>query len=350
MKKRRAQVDIRIYFILISMVEIVFTVGVSSWIAELLNVKLVSLHPILWLLILGAVVGLCVSVAINQLLLFPILKLTRAMRKVAKGDFTVELETKTPVRQVQDMYSDFNLMVKALSSTETLQSDFISNVSHEFKTPINAIEGYTTLLQGESCTPEQAGYVNKILLNTRRLSTLVGNILLLSRVDNQNLSVERSQYRLDEQIRQAIVLLEPKWTEKDIEFDAELEEITWYGAESLMHHVWSNLIGNAVKFDPPGGWVRLRLFRTGQGIVFTIEDNGPGIPEEEQDAIFGKFYQADSSHRQEGNGLGLALCRQILTIEQGTIQVENRQKGCCFTVTLPDSGKKAAHTDRRETA
>lgn len=336
MKKRRFNVDIRIYFILISMVEIVVTATLSSLIAELLNVKLGNLHPVLWVLILGIVLGLFVSVAVNQVLLFPILRLTRAMRRVAKGDFTVRIETKTLVRQVQDMYSDFNLMVKALSSTETLQSDFISNVSHEFKTPINAIEGYTTLLQDENPTREQAGYIEKILLNTTRLSTLVGNILLLSRVDNQNLSIERRSYRLDEQIRQSIVLLEPKWTEKDIEFDVDLDEISWYGAENLLHHVWSNLIGNAVKFNPPGGYVRLRLKAEEQKIVFTVEDKGPGIPEGEEDAVFGRFYQADSSHRQEGNGLGLALCKRILSLENGTVRVENMPgSGCRFTVTLP---------------
>ena len=235
-----------------------------------------------------------------------------------------------------DIYHNFNLMARQLGATETLQSDFISNVSHEFKTPINAIEGYAMLLQGAPAG-EADQCVEKILLNTRRLSDLVGSILLLSKVQNHALPLKRNEYRLDEQIRQSILLLEPDWGKKESEFDVSLDEISICANEALMLHVWNNLIGNAIKFGPERGLIRMRLRRSAGKIVFTIEDSGPGIPVDEQTLIFGKFYQGDTSHKSEGNGLGLALVKRILLIENGEIAVENLPVcGCRFTVTLPD--------------
>lgn len=336
MKKQKFKMGIRLYFVLMCMLGILGTVGISTLVAELLNLTISNLHPLLWVLILGLFIGVGASVGINQLLLMPIMRLVRAMQQVADGDFSIQLDPNTSIREMADIYSTFNMMTKALSSTEMLQSDFISNVSHEFKTPINAIEGYTMLLQGGNPTKQQLSYIDRILLNTRRLSTLVGNILLLSKVDNHNVLSNQTKFRLDEQIRQAIVLLEPQWTAKELDVDVDLEEAIWVGPENLMQHVWSNLIGNAIKFDPVGGLVRIRLSHDEAGIHFTVEDTGPGIPDDEKKAVFGRFYQADSSHKQEGNGLGLALCQQILKICHGSIQLDDSPAGGArFTVTLP---------------
>ena len=259
------------------------------------------------------------------------------MKEVAGGNFQVNAQCASKLKDVQDIYANFNRMVKELGATETLQTDFISSVSHEFKTPINAIEGYAALLQDHQQTPEeQETYIEKILFNTRRLSTLTGNILLLSKINNQSISPQSSVFRLDEQVRQAILALERKWEEKDIQFDVDLDKITYTGYEKLLIHVWTNLIDNAIKFDPQGGSIRLRMCRQPDGILFTIDDNGPGIPLEEQERIFHKFYQSDNSREVDGNGLGLALVKQIVALSDGTIQVENLQGGGCrFTVWLP---------------
>ena len=232
----------------------------------------------------------------------------------------------------------FNLMAHELSATEILQTDFVSNVSHEFKTPISAIEGYSTLLQGgENLDETQREYIDKILFNTRRLSSLVGSILLLSKLENQQIPTNRTTFRLDEQIRQSIVALETQWESKMIEFDVELDRIMYLGNETMLRYVWDNLISNAVKFSPIGGEVKLRLTRQGGELVFTIEDRGPGLTEEAKNHIFDKFYQADSSHKQEGNGLGLTLAKRIVSIENGKITVENcRSGGCRFTVILEE--------------
>ncbi|MBQ9938363.1 MAG: HAMP domain-containing histidine kinase [Oscillospiraceae bacterium] len=281
-------------------------------------------------------VGILVTGQLSKYFFNPIKKLRKAMDRVADGDFSVRLNEKSSSKEIMEIYTGFNLMANELSSTEILQTDFVSNVSHEFKTPINAIEGYSTLLQdSDNLNEEQEKYVEKILLNTGRLSSLVGSILLLSKLENQQIPTNRTNYRLDEQIRQSIVVQESAWEKKNIEFDVELERINYLGNETMMHHVWDNLISNAIKFSPDGGTVKLRLTQKSKKLVFTIEDNGPGLTEESLNHIFDKFYQDSSRHRQEGNGLGLALVKRILTIEKGEIAAENLPSGGSkFTVTL----------------
>ena len=281
-------------------------------------------------------VGILVTSQLSKYFFNPIEKLRGAMDKVADGDFSVRLEGKSSSKEIMEIYTGFNLMANELSSTEILQTDFVSNVSHEFKTPINAIEGYSTLLQdADNLDDGQREYIDKILFNTQRLSSLVGSILLLSKLENQQIPTNQTEYRLDEQIRQSVVALETAWVQKDIELDVELDRVSYLGNEQMMRHVWDNVISNAVKFSPVGGTVKLRLTKKLKKLIFTIEDQGPGLTEEALGHIFDKFYQADNSHKQEGNGLGLALVKRILTIEKGQITAENlRSGGCRFTVIL----------------
>jgi len=281
-------------------------------------------------------IGILVTGQLSKYFFNPIKKLRSAMEKVADGDFSVRLEERSTSREIMEIYTGFNLMAHELNSTEILQTDFVSNVSHEFKTPINAIEGYSTLLQGsETLSHRDREYVDKIMQNTQRLSSLAGSILLLSKLENRQIPTNRTEYRLDEQIRQSVVALESAWVRKDIELDAELERVSYLGNEPMMRHVWDNLISNAIKFSPQGAVVKLRLSKRLRKLIVTIEDQGPGLSEEAQKHIFDKFYQGDSSHKQEGNGLGLALVKRILTIEKGQITAENiPEGGCRFTVAL----------------
>ncbi len=290
------------------------------------------------LVIISLIIGFGVTSALAKLFFGPIKRLRKAMEQVADGDFSVCLDCKTGSKEIAEIYTGFNLMVRELAATEMLQSDFVSNVSHEFKTPINAIEGYSTLLQGsENLDDSQQEYLDKILFNTKRLSSLVGSILLLGKLENQQIATNQTHYRLDEQIRQSVVALEPAWEKKNIEFDVELERTQYLGNEPMMRHVWDNLISNAVKFSPRDGMIRIRMAKMQGKVYISIEDQGPGLSEDAQKHIFDKFYQADSSHKQEGNGLGLALVKRILTIENGQIKAENRLGGgCCFTVILEE--------------
>ena len=294
-----------------------------------------------WLLLLdltvvSLTVGSVVTLIVSKYFFDPIKKLGKAMEQVADGDFSVRLEEKSSSKEIMEVYSGFNMMAHELSATEILQTDFVSNVSHEFKTPINAIEGYSMLLQdSENLSQEQQQYIEKIVFNTSRLSSLVGSILLLSKLENQQIPTGQTRYRLDEQIRQSIVALEPAWEKKELEFDVNLERVEYVGNEAMMRHVWDNLISNAIKFSPMGGLIRMHLQQYADGLVFSVSDMGPGLTEDAQKHIFDKFYQADSSYKQEGNGLGLALVKRIVDMFEGTITAENLPEcGCRFKVVL----------------
>lgn len=345
-KKRNGRSSLRLRFILICMSQLVLVAALSElagWAFRHWFGVTPELPIFVWAMVFSGTIGVAVTNHMTKMLIDPIAKLRSAMREVADGDFKVEVKCESRIQDVQDIYDSFNSMVRELSTTETLQTDFISDVSHEFKTPINAIEGYASLLEGEPSPEEQRAYVEKILFNTRRLSALTGNILLLSKLSNQSILPQKTQFRLDEQIRQAIVALEQKWSEKELGFEVELAETPFFGYESLLPHVWTNLIGNAVKFSPKGGEIRIKMMRTEGAVVFTIEDDGPGIVPGDEEHIFTKFYQSESSHGIEGNGLGLALVRQIVEMSGGSVDVQNLEVGGCrFTVRLPLEQEKGA--------
>ena len=336
----RGKLSISLYFAFIVAAELVVAVGVSYGIAVIFRYipgPTAALPSSFWMIVFSLVIGLVFAFFLNRLFFKPIKRLSEAMNNVAKGDFKTKLHSKNVAHEVQDIYANFNLMTKELEATEILQTDFISNVSHEIKTPISAIEGYAMLLQDPDCTEEeQKQYVEKILFNTKRLSELVGNILLLSKLESQAIETSKKRFRVDEQIRRSIMLLEPKWDEKSIEFDVELEDAEFVGNEGLMFHVWNNIIGNAIKFSSNGGKIKLTLNTENDSAVFSCEDEGCGIPEESITHIFNKFYQCDSSRKSDGNGLGLALVKRITDIHGGKVLVRNlKEKGCIFTVILP---------------
>ena len=338
-KQNRIVMSLRFRLVLLVAAELVASVLMAVWLSNLLQQYLpadLDVPLMLYLLVVSLCVGIVVTALLSRLFFSPIKKLRQAMGQVAEGDFTVKLHTRSNSREIKDIYAGFNLMTEELRSTEVLQTDFVSNVSHEFKTPLGAIEGYSMLLQDcDNLLPQQREYVEKIIFNTRRLSSLTGSILLLSKLENQQIPTGQSEYSLDEQIRQTIVALEPLWEEKEIEFDVDLAAVTYYGNEPLMRHVWSNLLSNAVKFSPRGGLVQIGLRKENERIVFWVRDHGSGIPEDAMKHIFSRFYQADSSHKQEGNGLGLALVDKILKLENGSIQVQNcSDGGCRFAVYL----------------
>ena len=218
-KKLFINLSIRLRFIFMIMLELV-CVSLISWLV--MDVLHISAVPnIVWIILASVTAGGVLNNFLSIRYFGPVLKLKKAMQQVAEGDFSVRLETEKQMKEIRDIYSNFNLMVQELEATEILQTDFVSNVSHEFKTPISAIEGYATLLQDDDMpiSEEQEQYINKILFNTRRLSHLAGNILLLSKIEHQSIQTRQNWYRLDEQIRQSIVMMEPKWSEKEIGHD-----------------------------------------------------------------------------------------------------------------------------------
>ncbi len=338
-KRKRSKLSLRARMTLLVGGVVLGSTMLALGIASLLRLWFPVLNSIPMLIqmnIIGLGVAMVATNLLSKIFFDPIKDLRKAMQKVADGDFSVHLETKSTSVEIQELFDGFNIMVRELESTEILQTDFVSNVSHEFKTPINAIEGYATLLQSkENIDDVEDAYIEKILFNTRRLSSLVSNILLLSKIESQSIQTNRQWYGLDEQIRESIVSLEAAWEPKDIDFDVDMEDISYYGSEKLMYHVWTNLISNAIKFSSQGGQIRIRLRHEEKNIFFSIEDDGPGISENALKHIFDKFYQEDTSHKAEGNGLGLALTKRILTMSDGTIAARNLPEGGCrFEVSL----------------
>ena len=165
---------------------------------------------------------------------------------------------------------------------------------------------------------------------------MASNVLLLSKLENQTIVTDREDYRLDEQLRRCVLLLEKQWSEKELEPDVELEAVTYRGNEEMMNHVWVNLLNNAIKFSPRGGVLTVRLTREGDAVVCAVGDQGPGMDEATRRRIFEKFYQGDTAHATEGNGLGLALVKRIVDLCGGSVAVESAPgEGSTFTVRLP---------------
>lgn len=279
----------------------------------------------------------------------PMRRLSQAMKAVAEGDFSVSLKPLHEGKKMDYMdvmYEDFNRMVQELSSIETMKSDFIANVSHEIKTPLAVIESYAAALQKDDLSDAQRSeYAKTIVSASRSLSALVSNILKLNKLENQEIVPTAREYDLTRQLCDCALAFETAWEEKSIEFDAQLEERVMICAdESMLEMVFNNLIANAIKFTEPGGMVTLRQVVRDDAVEVVVADTGCGMNEETVRHVFDKFYQGDTSHSGEGNGLGLALVRRVLEITGGSISVSSRPgEGSEFTVRL----KRLAETNRK---
>lgn len=276
----------------------------------------------------------------------PLHMLAEATEQVSNGDFSVyvpTIHTADRLDYLDVMILDFNRMVEELGSVETLKTDFVSNVSHEMKTPISVIKNYAELLQtGKGTEEERQEYARNIEEAAVRLSDLISNILRLNKLENQRIDPEIESYDLGGQLEECILHYEELWDEKDLELEVDMEEKAVVQADrSLMEMVWNNLLSNAIKFTEPGGSVSIRQTTSADHVEVAVTDTGCGMSRENVRHIFDKFYQGDTSHSKEGNGLGLALVQRILTLMNGEITVVSEEgKGSTFTVRLPVSPEK----------
>lgn len=264
-------------------------------------------------------------------------RLNDALKQIAQGNYNVTLTGTPPVQEIREIIGNFNVMTRELQSTQLLRHDFIQNVSHEFKTPLAAIEGYAALLQQPGLTEAQRQkYTQQIITSTRRLNGLSENLLLLSRLEQQQVRLQKETFSLDEQLRENILLTEPIWSGKDIALAVELTDCSFTGSRELLAQVWQNIFGNAVKFTPAGGRISVSLEQDAHRVTVRFADNGPGMTEEERLRAFEKFYQADRSHSSSGNGLGLSLAKRIVDLHGGTIEIKSQPgHGSEFIIYLP---------------
>lgn len=271
----------------------------------------------------------------------PIEEFSEAAHKVALGDFSVYLaphHTADKYTYLDVLFTDFNKMVEELGSIETLKTNFFSNVSHEMKTPLSVIQNNAELLRLESTTEEKGREcIENILHSTKRLSNLITNMLKLSKLEKQAIKPVPEQYDLCAQLCDCALQFEAAWEQKNIEFEVDMEEKLMIEADKgILELVWTNLLSNAIKFTPPGGKVTLSQASDGEEITVSVQDTGCGMDEKTKERIFEKFYQGDTSHSAEGNGLGLALVKRILQLSDGSIRVKSKiGEGTVFTVSLP---------------
>ncbi len=293
-------------------------------------------NVLFFLAILSIVISTCISPLITHFPLRPIRKIINAINQLAKGDFGTRIHLEYPL-ELKYLSESFNSMANELENTTLLRNDFINNFSHECKTPIVSIRGFAKLLKDPSLPEEKKQeYLDIIIHEADRLATLSTKVLDLSKIEGQTELHHITTYNLSEQIRLAFLLLENKWSSKKIDFSIELDEIQISANKEMMQQVFVNLLDNAIKFTPEGGFIQMTLQSDDDHILFCLTDTGIGMDEQTISHVFHKFYQADSSHQQEGNGLGMAMVKQIVDLHHGTIRIESSPgHGTTIILSLP---------------
>lgn len=291
---------------------------------------------LLYILIGGSVIGTILMITAGRYIIKPIKDITKATKEVSAGNFDIDLKI---IREdeIGELTNNFNKMAKELKNIEYLRKDFTNNVSHEFKTPIASIQGFTKLLKSSDLSEEErAEYIDIIIEETDRLSNLSSNILKLSSIENQEIIVNKKEFSLDEQIRKSVLILENRWSKKNIDFKFKLIPLKVYADEELLYQVWVNLLDNAIKFSNDNGKIEIKMYLNENIVDIEIKDNGIGIEESKKERIFEKFYQTDSSHSQDGSGLGLAIVKRIIKLSEGNIEVKSKiGEGTSFKISLP---------------
>lgn len=261
--------------------------------------------------------------------------LANGLAKAANGDYHAKLDPrKSSVFEVA--YNNFNKLEEELKNSNTLQDEFVNNYSHEFKTPITSIKGFAELLLEEDLDKKtQKKYLKIIAEESEKLTYLANSSILLTKLNSQGIIPNKKEYSLDEQIRKCVILLEPEYNKKKIDFTCNIEEVKYYGSEEIMEHLWMNLINNAIKYTKDNGNITVNLRNYEETIIFSVIDSGIGMTQEEVSQIFNKFYQVDKSKTTKGLGLGLTIASRIVELVEGKIKVESEpNKGSIFTVTL----------------
>lgn len=289
---------------------------------------------ILYSLAMGSV---CILIA-AIFLVRPIKKLTKATRLVAGGDFNVKLNIKqtgelgTLARSFEDMMSD-------LDRLEQMRREFVSNVSHEVQSPLTSISGYAIALKQVDLTErERSRYLDIIIAEAQRMSKMSDSLLKLSVLESESGQAQRVMLSLDEQIRRVIVALQPQWSARQIQFDLDLQPVQVWADDDQLSQVWTNIVGNSIKFSPEQGVIAVSLHANGRQAMVRITDQGIGISPEDQERIFERFFKADRSHSRKysGSGMGLAIVKQIVSLHGGTIRVESEPgRGTSLIVSLP---------------
>lgn len=296
-------------------------------------------HVLLLMVVISNAIGSVISFVVSRIPLKPVNNILHQINRLSSGDFKARLYFGKLVAEYpffKKLSDDFNKMAEELENTEMLRSDFINNFSHEFKTPIVSIAGFAKLLRRGNLTEEQKEeYLAAIEEESLRLSYMATNVLNLTRVENQIILTDISRFNLSEQLRSCILLLAYKWERKELDFKVDFGEYMISANEELLKQVWINLIDNAVKFSAKSGKIEVGIEEDERNLIVSIINAGEDIPLENQRRIFNKFYQSDSSHSNEGNGIGLAIVKRIVELHDGDVSVQSENHVTIFKVVLP---------------
>ena len=272
---------------------------------------------------------------INRFFTKRIHKLSKTVNEVANGNYDISVKVKG-YDELSLLADNINKMTVELKANMMQSKSFTRNVSHEFKTPISVIRSYAEAAQYAEDKATLEEYMGIIIAESDRLANLSKNVLELSRMDSTTIIAKDDKFSPAAQIRSAILSSQLQWDEKNITIEPELDEFEITSNESLLFRVWQNLISNAIKFTDDGGTIKIDLLKQENSLLFTIEDNGIGIADEDKDKIFDPFFTGDKSHNKEGSGLGLPLVKSIIEKLGGQISFESeRNKGTTFSVSLP---------------
>lgn len=277
----------------------------------------------------------------------PVKKIAEGAERIIEGDFSVRIDKIYSIgdNSFNTIIESFNKMAEELSGIETLRKDFIANVSHELKTPLAVIQSYSTMLQRENLSKEEREEYSKIIAHSsKKLADLITNILKLNKLENQQIFPEKKVYNLSEQLCECLLDFENVWEKKNLDLKVSIQEDIYVESDrELLSLVWNNLFSNAIKFTDSNGSVSVSLTGEGGYACVTVSDTGCGISREVGAHIFEKFYQGDTSHSGEGNGLGLALVKRVVDITESEIGVTSELgKGSKFTVKLKKVNRENA--------
>lgn len=302
-----------------------------------------------FMLVVSLIVSMIITTIAGNLSLRPLMKFIEATKEIAAGNFNVRVEAGGP-EEFKRLAKSFNEMAKELGSIETLRDDFVSNISHEFKTPVVSIRGFAKLLRKGGLSKEQQDeYLDIIITESNRLTQLSSNVLLLSKLDSTDKLNDIAEFSLDEQLRQVILLLEQQIENKHIDVEVELESCTVESSQELLQQVWINLLNNAVKFTPENGRIEVLLTTLPEKVRVSIKDTGIGMDAATAKHIFDKFYQGEESRSSEGNGLGLSLVKKITDLCGGTVEISSEPgRGSEFIVTIPQNVQSGYKDDPSE--
>lgn len=294
--------------------------------------------PLFLFAIVSLIVGTILSVFLSHKPLAPLREIMEASDKIASGDYSARIHLKGP-EEFKQLNISFNHMAEELGSVEILRNDFVHNFSHEFKTPIVSIRGFAKILKYNDISPEEkTEYLDIIMSESERLAELATNVLQLSKLEQQTILTGQKNFNVSEQIRLVIAMLDQKWSKKHIDIIFDSHEIYFYGNEELLQQVWINLIDNAIKFSPDYGAVQIKATESEGNILVTVSDQGDGMSPDTAKHIFDKFYQGNTTHTTQGNGLGLNIADRILQLHEGKIIVKKtNNEGTDFQVSLPQT-------------